>query len=50
MAVLGELKAQTGITKKVEETFLEERLSRIKRRESGQATLGDTIKYWWGWG
>jgi hypothetical protein len=50
MAVLGELKARTGITKKVEETFLEERLSRIKRRESGQATLGDTIKYWWGWG
>jgi hypothetical protein len=50
MAVLGELKAQTGITKKVAETFLEERIERIKRRESGQATIGDTIKYWWGWG
>jgi hypothetical protein len=49
MAVLGELKAQTGITKKVAETFLEERIERIKRREAGQATLGDTIKYWWGW-
>jgi uncharacterized protein (UPF0335 family) len=34
----------------VAETFLEERIERIKRRESGQATIGDTIKYWWGWG
>ncbi|KAH8723924.1 hypothetical protein GQ44DRAFT_709367 [Phaeosphaeriaceae sp. PMI808] len=50
MAVLGELKAQTGIAKKVEETFVEERILRMKRREAGQATLGDTIKYWWGWG
>jgi hypothetical protein len=50
MAVLGELKANTGIAKKVEATFVEERIARMKRRESGQATLGDTIKYWWGWG
>jgi hypothetical protein len=50
MAVEGELRAQTGISKKVEETFVEERLNRLKRRESGQATIGDQIKYWWGWG
>lgn len=50
LAAVGELKAQTGISKKVEETFVEERINRIKRRESGQATIGDQIKYWWGWG
>jgi hypothetical protein len=50
MALLGELKANTGVAKKVEDTFVEERIARMKRRESGQATLGDTIKYWWGWG
>ncbi|KAF1913766.1 hypothetical protein BDU57DRAFT_321485 [Ampelomyces quisqualis] len=50
MAVLGELKAQTGITKKVEEAFVEERLQRMRRREAGRATIGDQIKYWWGWG
>lgn len=50
MAVTGELRAQTGISKKVEKTFDEERIARTKRREAGQATLGDTIKYWWGWG
>jgi hypothetical protein len=50
MAVLGELKAQTGITKKVEEAFVEERLQRMQRREAGRATIGDQIKYWWGWG
>lgn len=50
MAVLGELKAQTGVTKKVKDTFVEERIARMKRIESGQATLGDTIKHWWGWG
>jgi DNA-directed RNA polymerase specialized sigma24 family protein len=50
MAVLGELKAQTGVAKKVEETFVEERIARMKRREAGQSTIGDTIKYWWGWG
>jgi hypothetical protein len=50
MAVLGELRAQTGISKTVEETFVEERIQRMKRRESGQATIGDQIKYLWGWG
>lgn len=50
MAVLGELKAQQGVSKKVEETFVEERIARMQRRESGRATIGDTIKYWWGWG
>ncbi|KAF1841789.1 uncharacterized protein K460DRAFT_369801 [Cucurbitaria berberidis CBS 394.84] len=50
MAVLGELKASTGMAKQVEETFIEERIQRMKRREAGQATFGDTIKHWWGWG
>ncbi|CAO2657590.1 Nn.00g037160.m01.CDS01 [Neocucurbitaria sp. VM-36] len=50
MAVLGELKASTGMAKQVEETFVEERIQRMKRREAGQATFGDTIKQWWGWG
>jgi hypothetical protein len=50
LAVLGELRAQTGISKTVEETFVEERINRMKRREAGQATIGDQIKYWWGWG
>jgi hypothetical protein len=50
MAVLGELRAQTGISKTVEETFVEERIQRMKRREAGQATIGDQIKYLWGWG
>lgn len=50
MAVLGELKASTGMAKQVEETFVEERIQRMKRREAGQATFGDTIKHLWGWG
>lgn len=49
LAVLGELRARQGITTKVEDTFIEERLERMKRREAGQSTIGDTIKYWWGW-
>jgi hypothetical protein len=49
-ALLGELRAQTGMAKKVEETFVEERINRMKRKESGQATIGDTIKRLWGWG
>lgn len=49
LAVLGELKAREGITSKVEHTFVEERLERMRRREAGQSTIGDTIKYWWGW-
>jgi hypothetical protein len=49
-ALLGELRAQQGITKEVEQTFIEERVNRMKRREAGQATIGDTIKRLWGWG
>jgi hypothetical protein len=49
-ALLGELRAQTGMAKKVEVTFVEERINRMKRREAGQATIGDTIKRLWGWG
>lgn len=49
-AILGELKAQKGMTKQVEQTFVEERINRMKRKEAGQATIGDTIKSWWGWG
>ncbi|KAH7119938.1 hypothetical protein B0J11DRAFT_72571 [Dendryphion nanum] len=48
-ALLGELKAQTMMASKVEETFIEERINRMKRREAGQATFGDTIKRLWGW-
>jgi len=50
MAVLGELKASQGIAKQVEETFIAERISRMKRKQAGQATIGDTIKSLWGWG
>ncbi|KAL7779330.1 hypothetical protein CFE70_008833 [Pyrenophora teres f. teres 0-1] len=50
MAVEGEIKAQTGVTKQLEQTFIEERVARMKRREAGQATFGDTIKTLWGWG
>ncbi|KAF2752097.1 hypothetical protein M011DRAFT_482853 [Sporormia fimetaria CBS 119925] len=49
-ALLGELRAQTGMAKQVEEAFVEERINRMKRRELGQATIGDTIKRLWGWG
>jgi hypothetical protein len=49
-ALLGELRAQARISKKVEGTFVEERINRMKRREAGQETIGDTIKRLWGWG
>jgi hypothetical protein len=49
-ALLGELRAQAGMAKEVEQTFIEERINRMKRREAGQATIGDTIKRLWGWG
>jgi hypothetical protein len=48
-ALLGELRAQTGVAQKVEGAFIEERINRMKRRERGQATIGDTIKRLWGW-
>lgn len=50
MAVVGELRAQSGVAKQLEQTFIEERVARLKRREAGQATFGDTIKTLWGWG
>lgn len=49
-ALLGELRARAGMAKELEQTFIEERINRMKRREAGQATLGDTIKRLWGWG
>jgi hypothetical protein len=49
-ALLGELRAQARMSKKVEGTFVEERINRMKRREAGQETIGDTIKRLWGWG
>lgn len=48
-ALLGELRAQQGVAKKVEVAFVEERINRMKRKEAGQATIGDTIKRLWGW-
>ncbi|KAI8937852.1 hypothetical protein NX059_005541 [Plenodomus lindquistii] len=50
MAMLGELKASQSVSKQVEETFVLERIERMKRKQAGQATIGDTIKSWWGWG
>jgi hypothetical protein len=38
------------MAKQVEAAFVEERINRMKRKEAGQATIGDTIKSWWGWG
>ncbi|KAF2110394.1 hypothetical protein BDV96DRAFT_583933 [Lophiotrema nucula] len=49
-ALLGELRAKQGMTQQVEATFIQERVERMKRREAGQATLGDGIKRLWGWG
>ncbi|KAF1838729.1 hypothetical protein BDW02DRAFT_336296 [Decorospora gaudefroyi] len=49
MAVVGELRAQSGVAKQLEQAFIEERVARMKRREAGQATFGDTIKTLWGW-
>jgi hypothetical protein len=50
MAIVGEIRAQSGVTKQLEQTFIEERVARMKRKEAGQATFGDTIKTLWGWG
>lgn len=50
LAVIGELRAQNGVAKQLEQTFIEERVARMKRKEAGQATFGDTIKTLWGWG
>lgn len=48
-AILGELKAEGSMVKSVEQTFIEERINRMKRKEAGQATIGDMIKTLWGW-
>ncbi|KAF2000636.1 hypothetical protein P154DRAFT_192135 [Amniculicola lignicola CBS 123094] len=48
-AILAELQVQNTMAKRLEVAFVEERISRLKRKESGQATVGDTIKRWWGW-
>ncbi|KAF9735511.1 hypothetical protein PMIN06_000495 [Paraphaeosphaeria minitans] len=48
-ALLGELQANIGRAKQVQDTFIEERINRMKRREAGQSTIGDNIKRLWGW-
>ncbi|KAF1974409.1 hypothetical protein BU23DRAFT_505426 [Bimuria novae-zelandiae CBS 107.79] len=48
-ALLGEMQAQLGQAKQVQDAFIEERINRMKRREAGQATIGDNIKRLWGW-
>jgi hypothetical protein len=49
-AVEGELRARNSMTKTLESAFVEERIQRMRRRETGQSTFGDMIKTWWGWG
>lgn len=48
-ALVGEMQANIGRAKQVQDTFIEERINRMKRREAGQSTIGDTIKRLWGW-
>lgn len=48
-ALLGEMQANIGQARQVQDAFVEERISRMKRREAGQSTIGDTIKRLWGW-
>ncbi|KAL1612976.1 hypothetical protein SLS60_001207 [Paraconiothyrium brasiliense] len=48
-ALIGEIQANIGQAKQVQDTFIEERINRMKRREAGQSTIGDTIKRLWGW-
>ncbi|CAI6336134.1 unnamed protein product [Periconia digitata] len=48
-ALLGELKSQNIMARSVEQTFIEERINRLKRKEAGQSTIGDIIKSAWGW-
>ncbi|KAF2258083.1 hypothetical protein CC78DRAFT_538073 [Lojkania enalia] len=48
-ALLGELRGRQGVSKKLEEAFIEERINRMKRKEEGRSTLGDYIKHAWGW-
>lgn len=48
-ALVGEIQANIGQARQVQDTFIEERINRMKRREAGQSTIGDTIKRLWGW-
>lgn len=48
-ALLGEMRANAGMGQQVGQTFIDERIQRMKRREAGQSTIGDTIKRLWGW-
>ncbi|KAF2440671.1 hypothetical protein P171DRAFT_368346 [Karstenula rhodostoma CBS 690.94] len=48
-ALVGEIQADIGQAKQVQDTYIEERINRMKRREAGQSTIGDTIKRLWGW-
>lgn len=48
-ALLGEMQANIGQARQVQDTFVEERINRMKRREAGQSTIGDNIKRLWGW-
>ena len=48
-ALLGEMQANIGQARQVQDAFIEERINRMKRREAGQATIGDNIKRLWGW-
>ncbi|KAF2815226.1 uncharacterized protein BDZ99DRAFT_459156 [Mytilinidion resinicola] len=48
-ALEGEIAATRAYSKNVEGAFVEERIHRLKRKEEGKATIGDTIKTWWGW-
>lgn len=48
-ALEGELRAEKTMALKVNQAFIEERIGRMKRKETGQTTIGDRIKTWWGW-
>ncbi|OJD29513.1 autophagy protein [Diplodia corticola] len=47
--IQGEYAESKIIAKQVEALFEEERVRRLQRQEHGKATIGDTIKKWWGW-
>ncbi|KAF2501863.1 hypothetical protein BU16DRAFT_211094 [Lophium mytilinum] len=48
-ALEGEVAATRAYSKNVRNAFVDERIHRLKRKEEGQATIGDMIKTWWGW-
>ncbi|OMP81661.1 hypothetical protein BK809_0002654 [Diplodia seriata] len=47
--IQGEYAESRLIAKQVEALFEEEKVKRLERQEHGKATIGDTIKKWWGW-